>query len=183
MQQLIINILGKSSLTSLSDIAACISQHHCNILDSRHAQFGTDFSLTLIVSGSQSAITTMELELSRLCVAHDLLSMMKRTSGHQKQNIEMLIGLSFSGIDATGLMHCVISLLAAYKVSVNALRQKTKPLNGQIVLECKMILSAPKSIDLDVFDAHLKSLLDGLGLHGKITHTTNKEDYEYTESW
>jgi glycine cleavage system transcriptional repressor len=181
--QLIINILGKNSLLALSDITACINLNSCNILDSRHAQYGTDFSLTLIVSGAQNSITMLEIQLSNLCVKDDLLCMMKRTSGHQKQNIEQVISLSFSGNDANGVMHQVTQVIANNGLFVNAVRQKTTTRNNESVLECKMILTAPKTTNLLVFDDNIKSLLNGMGLHGKISHNPNKENNEYTDSW
>jgi glycine cleavage system transcriptional repressor len=182
-EQLIINILGKSSLLALSNITACISHNSCNILDSRHAQYGTDFSLTMIVSGIQSAVTVLEIEMSVLCVNDDLLCMMKRTTGHQKQDIEQVINFAFSGNDASGVMHNVLQGLAKYGVSVSAVRQKTYLKEAQSILECKMILTTPKTTDLLTFDANIKSLLNGMGLHGKISHNPIKGNDEYNESW
>jgi glycine cleavage system transcriptional repressor len=182
-EQLIVNILGKSSLLALSNITACISKHNCNILDSRHAQYGTDFSLTMIVSGAQAGVTMLEMDLSTLCVLDDLLCMMKRTTGHQKQNIEQVINLAFSGADASGVMHKVTQGLALCGVSVSAVRQKTYRKEDQNILECKMILTAPKNTDLIAFDTNIKSLLHGMGLHGKLSHKPIEENDEYTESW
>lgn len=181
--QLIITIIGKNSLRALSNITACISQQNCNILDSRHAQYGTDFSLTLIVSGKQNAVTLLEIEMSSLCVRDDLLCMMKRTTGHKKQNIEQVLRLSFSGKDASGVMHQVTQALAQLGVSVSAIRQKTIVEPEQTILECKMILTTPKSTDLVLFDENIKALLNKMGLHGKISHKPIKENDEYTESW
>jgi len=182
-EQLIINVLGKSSLLTLSDITACISQYKCNILDSRHALFGTDFSLTMIVSGTQNSVTKLELGLSKLCMLDDLLCMMKRTTGHQKHGLEQVINLAFYGADATGLMHEVTHALTTYKVTVSTVRQKTYSQSGQLMLDCEMILMAPESINLASFDEHIKVLLDGLGLHGKVSHNIIKENDEYTKSW
>ena len=182
-EQLIINILGKSSLLALSNITACISKRNCNILDSRHAQYGTDFSLTMIVSGLQNVITLLEIELSTLCVNDDLLCMMKRTTGHQKQNIEQVVNLAFSGEDASGVMHKVTQALASQGASVSAIRQKTYENNGQSMVDCTMILTTPKTTDLLAFDEYIRSLLHGMGLHGKISHNPIKEHNEYTESW
>jgi glycine cleavage system transcriptional repressor len=181
--QLIINILGKSSLRTLSKITACISEHNCNILDSRHAQYGTDFSLTMIVSGLQNIVTLLEIDLSTLCVNDDLLCMMKRTTGHEKQNIEQVVSLYFVGPDASGVMHKVIQGLADNGASVSAIRQKTYQQDNNDTLECKMILTAPKTTDLVIFDNNIKSLLHKMGLHGKISHNPIKENDEYTESW
>lgn len=181
--QLIINILGPHSVKALSALTATISEHNCNILDSRHALYGTDFSITMIVAGTQSGITAVELALSQQCVSHDLLCMMKRTSGHKKQNIENIVNLKFCGIDKPGLIYQVLHFLSEQNVTVNAIRQKTWVDDSQEKLECKMILLASSSLDLRLFDQTLIALLDKLGLHGRISHNINKEYHEYIESW
>lgn len=182
-EQLIINILGNSSLLALSNIAACISQHKCNILDSRHALFGTEFSLTMIVSGTRSTITKLELAVSTRCMQDDLLCMMKRTTGHQELNGGQVINLAFCGPDATGIMHKVTHALALYNVSLSTVRQRTFTLSNQLMIDCEMMLTAPISLDLTLFDEYIESLLHGLDLHGTISHNTLKENDEYTQSW
>lgn len=182
-QQLIINILGPNSMAALNVIAAQISHHNCNILDSRHALYGTDFSLTMIVSGHISDITLLEIDLSQLCVEHSLLCMLKRTSGHQKQNIGQYISLDFSGTDASGVMQKVSQALSEVDVAVHALRQKTLLIDGTRTLQCKMILSAPEGIDLDGFDTHIKQVLNELGLNGKISHSNEASNSHYIDSW
>ena len=182
-EQLIVNVLGNSTLHALSTITACISKCNCNILDSRHAQYGTDFSLTMIVSGTQAAVTLLEIDLSRICVEDDLLCLMKRTSGHKKQNIETMISLGFKGKDASGVMNTVISELRTFDVLVSALRQKTYMQENQSFLDCKMILTTPKTTDLRSFDTHIKGVLNAMGLHGSISHNPIEENNEYTESW
>ncbi|MDT0594295.1 glycine cleavage system protein R [Glaciecola petra] len=180
--ELIINIMGLDNPQVLSKVTASISNNKCNILDSRHAKYGADFSLSMIVNGSQSNITALEINCSKICVELDLLCMMKRTTGHKQQNIENYIRLAFSGHDTSGLMEQLTMILHQQKVNVHALRQKTRTINKQSEVDCKMILLAPTGFDRACFDNTIKHFLNDLGLHGKISHT-NKEDNEYIESW
>ena len=66
-QQLIAVILGTDQVGILSDIATLVSESECNILDSRHAIYGQEFSLTMIIEGSHTAITRVELSIPELC--------------------------------------------------------------------------------------------------------------------
>ncbi|MFT5276700.1 MAG: glycine cleavage system transcriptional repressor [Granulosicoccus sp.] len=184
-QQIIVNILGADKLGILSEISACVHDKCCNILDSRHAIYGTDFSLSMIVEGTQSAITKLELQLSSLCMQHDLLSMIKRTSKHSKQNLEQLIHLEFTGEDTKGIINQVAQFLARRHVSVSAFRQKTYTSKATELnsIKCKMVLSATKNIDLVIFDEEIKLLMCKLGLSGKVTHNEIKEENEHIESW
>jgi len=184
-QQIIVNILGADKLGILSEISACVHDKCCNILDSRHAIYGREFSLSMIVEGTQSAITKLELQLSSLCMQHDLLSMIKRTSGHAKQNLEQLINLEFSGQDAKGIIKQVTGFIAKRQVSVSAFRQRTfidKKTKVESV-RCKMVLSATKELDLVNFDEEIKQLMGRLGLSGKVTYNEIKEENEHIESW
>ena len=182
-QQLIINVLGADQLGILSRISACVNANQCNILDSRHAIYGQDFSLSMIVEGSPSAVTKLEILLSSLCLELDLLSMMKRTSGHHKQNIEQVVQLAFSGLDTIGLLNRVCAFLSEREFSINALRQKTYRTEDGEAVRCKMVLSTPKSTDLAKFDEDIKRLMSEMSLSGKITHTLPQENHEHIESW
>ncbi|WP_395343369.1 glycine cleavage system protein R [Ningiella sp. W23] len=181
--QLIVNVLGADKLGILSLIASKIRESNCNILDSRHAIYGQDFSITMIINGTENEITRLEVSLSSFCVEHELLCMMKRTSGHIKQNIEQLITLKFSGRDRSGIIQQITSVLAGENVSVNAMRQKITQKDDVCYVEGKMILSAPADLDLVKFDRKLKQSLSNYGLSGQISHQINKEDNEYIESW
>jgi glycine cleavage system transcriptional repressor len=183
--QVIVNVLGPDKLGILSEISACVHEKCCNILDSRHAIYGQDFSLSMIVEGTLSAITKFEMALSALCIEHDLLSMIKRTSGHAKQNLEQLVHLEFAGEDTAGLIQKVTTFLAKNRVSVSALRQKTYTdiTTHKQSVKCKMVLSAPKEVDLIAFDSEVKTLMCSLGLSGKVTHNEVKEENEHIESW
>jgi glycine cleavage system transcriptional repressor len=181
--QLIVTVLGADKLGILSEISGCISDNQCNILDSRHAIYGQDFSVTMIVSGNENHIARLEVAMSLLCAEQELLCMMKRTSGHIKQNIEQIISLKFAGVDTSGLMRSVTRLLAQEHVSVNAVRQKVSSVDNKCHVECNMILSAPTDLDLVEFDSKIKTALHALGLSGRISHQQVKEDNEYIESW
>ena len=83
-QQLIAVILGTDQVGILSDIATLVSESDCNILDSRHAIYGQEFSLTMIIEGTHNAITRVELSIPEMCQRRDLLSILKRTREHTK---------------------------------------------------------------------------------------------------
>jgi glycine cleavage system transcriptional repressor len=168
--QLIVTILGLNRPGILSAVAQHVAETGCNILDSRQAIMGKDFSLTMIIEGRQSSITKAEIVLPKLCQEHDLLSILKRTSEHCKQNIEHLFSLEFSGVDSLGIVTAVTSVFADYEVSVTALRQRTfidKP-TGANMMSCKMMLSAPQQINAGALERAIDEMLDSLGLAGTL---------------
>ncbi|WP_166423843.1 ACT domain-containing protein [Paraglaciecola sp. 20A4] len=169
-QQLIITILGANKVTMLSTLTDVVSAAGCNILDSRQAVYGQDFSLTMIVEGLQSAIVRVELAIPVACQQLDLLSMMKRTKRHSKQNLEHLADVEFSGVDALGVIKEVTQFFSTFCVTVSALRLKTiqTPAEENAQVKCKMVVSMPHDINLIDFESQFHSLLEGLHLHGAI---------------
>lgn len=168
--QLIVTVLGQNRPGILSALAQCVAETGCNILDSRQAIFGKEFSLTMIIEGNQSTITKAEILLPKLCLEHDLLSILKRTSEHCKQNLEHLLSLEFSGVDSVGIVKSVTSLFTKFEISITALRQQTfvdKP-TGANMMRCKMMLSAPQQLQVEQIEQEAMLMLDALGLSGKL---------------
>ncbi|MEM5496742.1 ACT domain-containing protein [Paraglaciecola mesophila] len=169
-QQLIITILGANKVTMLSTITDVVSETNCNILDSRQAVYGQDFSLTMIVEGTQSAIARVEVAIPLACQQLDLLSMMKRTKRHAKQNLEHLADVTFSGVDAVGVIKEVTQFFSTFCVTVSALRLKTLQTSPDEPdeVKCKMVVSMPHDIDIGDFEKKFEVLLQHLDLHGAI---------------
>ncbi|MCC2615576.1 glycine cleavage system transcriptional repressor [Aestuariibacter halophilus] len=168
--QLIITILGADRVGILSQIAAVVSETGCNILDSRQAIYGQDFSLTMILEGTQGAIIKAELKIPQICQQLDLLSMMKRTSEHSKQNLEHIVDVEFSGVDTPGVIQKVTALLAKHEVAVSAFRQKTSvdKQNQCDTMKCKLVASVPAQTSMDALREEFTALLGELGLTGNI---------------
>ena len=168
--QLIVTILGTDKVGILSHIASAVSETSCNILDSRQAIYGQDFSLTMILEGSQSSITKAELKIPQICQQFDLLSMMKRTKQHCKQNLNHLVDVQVSGEDTVGVIHKITSYLASHDVAVNAFRQKTytNQDSQKEMMKCKLVASMPDGVDLQQLNQGFQVLMADIGLSGEI---------------
>jgi glycine cleavage system transcriptional repressor len=170
-QQLIVTILGNNDVGILSEIANTVSDTGCNILDSRQAIYGEDFSLTMILEGNQVSITKAEIRVPQTCQRHDLLSMLKRTKRHCKQNLEHLIDVEISGQDTPGVIHKVSTLLAHHNAAISALRQKTytDQDSQQELMKIKFIASMSQNVDFYQLTQSFDKLLQSLNLNGKIS--------------
>ena len=172
-QQLIITILGSDQIGVLSKLADTVSGVGCNILDSRQADYGQDFSLTMIIEGSQSAITQAECLLPQTCQKHNLLSMMKRTKKHCKQNLEHLADVIIRGESTPGLIDQITEFFKQRNISVSAFRLKflEKDENdsvGDKHMKCKMVISIPHELEVEKIEFALQELLQPLNLQGSI---------------
>ncbi|WP_334037347.1 glycine cleavage system protein R [Alteromonas macleodii] len=183
--QLIVTILGTDKSGILSEIATTVSEAQCNILDSRQAIYGKEFSLTMIIEGTQSAITKAECILPSLFQRLDLLSMMKRTSHHEKQNLAHLFNVEFSGEDAAGLIKAVTGFFAERHAMISAFRQRTfkDKTSGKDNMRCKFVVSLPFNENVDALESDLMSLFTSLNVTGKVVDKQKKDPNENVTSW
>jgi glycine cleavage system transcriptional repressor len=181
--QLIVTLLGTDKSGILSEIATAVSQAQCNILDSRQAVYGREFSLTMIIEGSQSAITKAECTLPAVIQRLDLLSMMKRTSHHEKQNLANLLNVEFSGQDAAGLIQSVTGFFADRDAIISAFRQRTYQESDHNVMQCKFVVSIPTSESFEQLESDLMTLFASLNVTGKVVDKQKKDPNENTTSW
>jgi len=183
--QLIVTILGSDKTGILSEIATTVSAAQCNILDSRQAIYGQEFSLTMILEGSQSAITRAECTVPPLCQRLDLLSMMKRTSHHEKQNLDHLFHVEFSGEDTAGLIEAVTGFFAKRNASISAFRQATYKAAEckNECMRCKFVVNMPASEDFAALESELTALFEELNVTGKVVDKHIKESNEHASSW
>ena len=171
--QLIITILGSDQFGVLSTLADTVSGVGCNILDCRQALYGQDFSLTMIIEGSQTAITQAECLLPQTCQKHNLLSMMKRTKKHCKQNLEHLADVIIRGERTPGLIDQITDFFKQRNISVSAFRLKFLDENennsaSDKYMKCKMVISIPHELEVEKIENALQELLQPLNLKGSI---------------
>ncbi|WP_340679733.1 ACT domain-containing protein [Paraglaciecola sp.] len=172
-QQLIVTILGTDKFGMLSAIAETVCEVDCNILDSRQAVFGQDFSLTMIIEGSQAAIAKAEFAIPQTCQKRELLCLLKRTKKHTKQNLEHIADVVIMGENANGVIKKITGFFAQFTISVSAFRlqtlKKTSELpNSTDHMKCKMVVSIPHSVSVDHVQVAFQALMEELSLQGSI---------------
>ncbi|HAU93002.1 MAG TPA: glycine cleavage system transcriptional repressor [Alteromonas sp.] len=169
-QQLIAVILGTDQVGILSDIATLVSESDCNILDSRHAIYGQEFSLTMIIEGTHNAITRVELSIPEMCQRRDLLSILKRTREHTKQNLTHLYDVEFNGVDNPGQIQAITRFFADQQVSISAFRQTTSvdDETGDKMMRFKLVVNIPDDVAMPEFRYNLNLLCQVLHLTSNI---------------
>lgn len=166
--QLIITFLGADKVGILGEIANLVCNLKCNILDSRQAHYGEDFSLTMIVEGSLAGITRAEFEIPKLSQKLDLLCMVKRTKQHCKQHLVHLADVEFHGQDAVGIIKDITQFFVQNNIQINAFRQKTEGKDDDRSVECKMVVSMPQELPLETIKPLFEDFVHKHHLEGSI---------------
>lgn len=167
--QLIVTFLGADKAGILEEISSLSCSLNCNILDSRLAHYGQDFSFTMILEGSLPCIIKAEFNIPVLAQRLDLLCMVKRTKQHIKQHLVHLVDVEFHGRDAVGIIKHLTDLFTEYDIHINAFRQKIlETQEAQNDFECKIVVSMPQELSMDTIRPGFDEFLAQFNLQGYI---------------
>lgn len=153
-QHLVLTAIGKDKTGLVSELTGLVSECSCNILDSKMARFGSEFTMIMLLSGDSSSLTKLELQLPQLAMQLNLLTMMKRTSAHHsKEQPQYLINVD--GPDQAGTIKKLTSFFAENNIDIRSLKSQTKIENDTPWQYAKIV------IDLSN-DTNLSTLTDGI---------------------
>ena len=130
MQQthyLVVTAIGTDRTGIVGDLTRLVHNCNCNILDSRMAIFGREFTFIMMLSGERQAIAKAESTLPSSSHEIGLLTMMKRTSKQQKlddeeENPHTNLVIEYFGPDTPGTLNSVTEFLAKQEVHIASLK-------------------------------------------------------------
>jgi len=169
-QHLVVTAIGADRTGIVSKLARLVTDCNCNIVDSRMAVLGNEFTFLMLLSGDLSAIGRIEHLLPSLGLELDLLTMTKRTSGHRMQPVSARYVLEYKGPDKVGTLGAISSLLADHQVYIGALRTETHSdeNSGRPLHFCEMTLELPAGADPMLIRRELEHLLQQMQLTGRF---------------
>ncbi len=164
MSQLVVTSIGTNRRGMVNQITKLAAEKDLNILYSRMAIMGQEFTYVMLVEGTGGKISRFESAFVQLCTKLDLMSVIKRTENHQKQEIAKTAGhLYFQANDKPGLLAIVTEFLSEQGLRLANLRcegstQDTKEEEKKAVTEISFF--KPEDIDKVDFTNKLTELLN-----------------------
>jgi glycine cleavage system transcriptional repressor len=165
---LVVTAMGADRPGLVSRLARLASDCECDIVDSRMAIFGNEFTLIMMISGAWSAITKIESLLPNLSVELELMTIMKRTSKHTPKNYVSRIEVSFNGEDQRGTMQKITEFLAAQSLDLAAVRSHADGSANSLTQSVYLAINIPEQIDLQQLEHSIHSLAASLSLECSI---------------
>jgi len=157
---LVVTAIGTDRPGIVNELTQLVIECHCNIVDSRLAVFGNEFTLILLLSGQWNAITRFENELSARSAQLELITLMKRTSDHTLVDYTAQMLIELDGQDAPGCIGQFTQFLAQKNVDLSSFRTKAKSGYQQI----QMVINLDQNIDLLELRQHFTKLAQQLNL-------------------
>ncbi|WP_260259051.1 glycine cleavage system protein R [Vibrio intestinalis] len=124
-QHLVITAVGTDRPGVCNQVVHLVTRSGCNIVDSRIALFGNEFTLIMLLSGNNAAITRVETTLPLLGQEHDLITMMKRTSKHDHPNNSYTLEVFIESDDKPGLTEKFTQFFANKQIGLSSLSAQT----------------------------------------------------------
>ena len=139
----------------VDEIARAASETRCNISDSRMIVMGSEFALTMMVSGTWHSIAKFEAQLPVLAKRLDLQVLSKRTEKRQLQKPAMPYSVHVIALDNPGIVHEIANFFASQTINIEAMETSTysAPHTGTQMFNLNMSIRIPA-------DTHIASLRD-----------------------
>ncbi len=124
-QHLVITTIGSDRPGISHHMITLVTQAGCNIIDSRIALFGSEFTLIMLVSGSTNAIAHVETGLPLLGQQHDLITMTKRTAQHTQPHNAYTMEVHVQADDKIGLTEKFTQFFSMRNIGMSSLSAQT----------------------------------------------------------
>ncbi|QFU23021.1 glycine cleavage system transcriptional repressor [Shewanella eurypsychrophilus] len=166
---LVVTAMGSDRPGIVSKFARLASECDCDIVDSRMALFGNEFTLIMMLSGSWASITKMETQLPSLSVELELMTVMKRTSKHTAQNYISRLEVTFTGQDQRGTMKKITQFLADRSLDLGAVRSHSEEdSQGKPTQNVFLTINVPEKVELDKLETSINELASDMSLNCMI---------------
>ena len=124
-QHLVITAVGTDRPGVCNQVVHLVTQSGCNIVDSRIALFGNEFTLIMLLTGNNAAVTRVETTLPLLGQEHDLITIMKRTSTHAHLDNTYTLEVFVESDDKPGLTEKFTNFFAEKNIGLSSLSAQT----------------------------------------------------------
>lgn len=168
-QHLVVTAIGADRVGIVSQLARLVSDCNCNILDSRMAIFGNEFTFIMLLAGDALAISKIEVQLPSLGLELDLLTMSKRTTSYHQLPISVPYVLEYRGNDRVGTLGAISSLLALHNVDIGSLRSETLPSAFGPQTHTVMTVHLPADVDPQWLKQLVLDKLSSMSLQGHFS--------------
>ncbi|WP_298439499.1 ACT domain-containing protein [uncultured Ferrimonas sp.] len=172
---LAITAMGTDRPGIVYELAKLTSGCDCDIIDSRVAIFGNEFTLIMLVGGEYGAIARLETELPVQAAALDLMTICKRTSRHSAKKYIARIAVRFDGEDKRGTMRAITEFLADRELSLSGFSSHADKDEGTTgVQQVEVRIAVTAHVDLNAIERDLTKLANKIGLRCTISRMENQ---------
>lgn len=174
IHHLVITAVGSDRPGICNRLTQVVTHSGGNIVDSRIALFGKEFTLIMLVSGETTAITRIETLLPSMSAEHDLMVVMKRTAPHQPPQYTYKVECTIESEDRVGLTEAFTQFFSNHQINISELSAQTqkapKEASHTQADQFHIFISGLTEIDMDSsqLEQAFERLCETLSVNGEL---------------
>lgn len=162
-QHLVVTAVGTNRPGIVNQLTQLVSSCGCNIVDSRMALFGSEFTLIMLVSGAHNAIIQIETRLPVRAQELQLLTVLKKTSPHELIDYSHTAVLQLTLPDATGVISKVTQFISDHQMSMMGLKSNLFTKDQQEMLHAEFEVKLSSEHQPEMIEKAFAKLCQELG--------------------
>lgn len=166
-EYLVLTVMGPDRTGSVSSLTKLASECSCNIVDSRMAIFGLEFTMIMLLNGTSKAIAQLESKLPAVAIKLELITMMKRTSDYKRQDFTDHYQVEYAGIDQPGVLKAMTAFFAARNIDISSLKSEINPSTNQT--NATILIALTKETAIKQLESDYFALCEQIDVQGTIT--------------
>ncbi len=161
---LVVSIIANDSPGLAEQFSTLTSQNNCNIEDSRMAVMGREFSVSLLVSGSDADIHQCEQDFMAMAERDNHLVICRQTEENQGQMASLPYAIQTISLDAPGIIRNVTDFLKRNEINISNLVANSykAPHTGAPMLEIQLTANIPSQVQITRFREEFADFCDEL---------------------
>jgi glycine cleavage system transcriptional repressor len=172
-QYLVLTAMGSDRTGCVSELTKLASECGCNILDSRMAIFGQEFTFIMLLNGDNRSINKIEARIPKTAHALELITMMKRTSGHKSYDLVKHYQVEYAGIDQPGILKAMTEFFATRKIDISSLKSEIDSQSNHMSASISIALT--KVINIEDIESEFLELCEQFAVQGCIKQASNNQ--------
>jgi glycine cleavage system transcriptional repressor len=165
-EYLVLTAMGPDRTGSVSELTKLASECGCNIVDSRMAIFGLEFTLIMLLNGSNKAIYQLESKLPAVAHELELITMMKRTSGYRERDFVHHYQANYAGIDQPGILKAVTAFFATRNIDISSLKSEINQETNH--MSAAVLIALRENTSIALLEADFVELCEQFNVQGCI---------------
>jgi glycine cleavage system transcriptional repressor len=172
-QYLVLTAMGSDRTGCVSELTKLASECGCNILDSRMAIFGLEFTFIMLLNGDNRAINKLEVRLPMVAHNLELITMMKRTSGHKTYDLVEHYQAEYTGTDQPGILKAMTAFFATRKIDISSLKSEIDPKTNN--MSASISFAITQKISIHDIENDFFQLCEQIAVQGCIKESTHSQ--------
>lgn len=170
-QSLVITAIGEDRPGIVNELTKILLNANLNVEDSRMSVLGGEFAVMLLVTGSETSITSIKQQKEELSTSLNLNLLIKPTTSRSNNEDHTSYKITVEGMDNPGIVHKLANYLS--QNSINIVNMQTDsghaPHTGTPMFTVNMLVDIPSTQDIDQIQDEFADLCDELSMDAEFT--------------